>query len=79
MEDPAFVESNILLYAVADTCNPNHPLFNDRVAIEETAGAQLSVERLARVYDPLTACKLSFGLGVYLGLQYNKLNKMLEK
>lgn len=79
MEDPAFVESNILLYAVADTCNPNHPLFKDRLAIEGTVGAQLSIERLAQAYDPLSACRLSFGLGVYLGLQYHKLNKMLEK
>lgn len=79
MDDQTFVESNILLYAVANTCNPNHPLFKDRLAIEGTVGAQLSIERLARSYDPFTAAKLSFGLGVYLGLQYNKLNKMLEK
>lgn len=69
-------ESNVLLYAVADSCNPQHPLFNDRVAIASTIGAELAIIRLVQHYDPLSAAKMSFGLGVYLGLQYQQLKNL---
>lgn len=78
MDEGIIAESNNLLTAVADTCNPSNPLFCDRTAIENIAGAELSIIRLVHAYDALSAAKLSFGLGVYLGLQYQQLKSIVR-
>ena len=78
MDEGIITESNNLLMAVSNTCNPSNPLYCDRMAIEGIVGAELSIIRLVHAYDPLSAAKLSFGLGVYLGLQYQQLKNIVR-
>jgi hypothetical protein len=78
MDDQILEESNNLLNAVADSCDPKDPIFKDRMAIENMPATEISIKRLANSYEKYKACRLCFGLGVYMGLQYHKL-KELEK
>jgi hypothetical protein len=69
-------EADNILNGVADTCNPNSPLFEDRVAIEKTPGLELVLIMLSSQYKQLLLAKLAFGIGVYLGLQHQRLKNL---
>jgi hypothetical protein len=69
-------EADNILNGVADTCNPNSPLYEDRIAIDNTPGLELALIMLSCHYKNLMLARLAFGIGVYLGLQYQQLKNL---
>jgi hypothetical protein len=72
------IEAQNLINAVTESLNPKSSLYKDHFAIEGIKHKDLALQFICMMKqsDPITIAKMSFNMGVYLGLQQRKLKEI---
>jgi hypothetical protein len=81
-EDYATIaEAQSLINAITESLNPKSPFYKEHFAIECIKHKDLALQFICimKQSDPLTIAKMSFNMGVYLGIQHRKLKEMENK
>ncbi len=71
-------EANEILIACADSCRTSSPYYKAHVKLTATKGLMLALMNLSAKENTsrLDLAQACFRLGVYMGLQYKRLEKM---